>query len=57
MQVSESLMGPGDWIGDVEILEKCPRLNTYVTLSELQYLIHSRFSSPLLLQINVKFYL
>lgn len=50
-------MGPGDWIGDVEILEKCPRLNTYVTLSELQYLIHSRFSSPLLLQINVKFYL
>lgn len=32
-------MGPGDWIGDVEILEKCPRLNTYVTISEFNSLV------------------
>lgn len=32
--VSEAIVGVGDVIGDVAMLEDCLRLNTYVTLSK-----------------------
>lgn len=36
--ISEAIIGPGDWIGEVELLENCPRLNTYVTTSTCELL-------------------
>ncbi|XP_060663231.1 uncharacterized protein LOC132796175 [Drosophila nasuta] len=36
--ISEAIVGPGDWIGDVEVLENCSRLNTYVTISSCELL-------------------
>ncbi|KAM8719280.1 hypothetical protein ACLKA7_011916 [Drosophila subpalustris] len=36
--ISEAIVGPGDWIGEVELLENCPRLNTYVTMTTCELL-------------------
>jgi len=52
--ISEAIIGPGDWIGDVELLENCPRLYTYVTTCMLKkknpslfFLLMSNFCSYL----------
>ncbi|ALC49966.1 maker363 [Drosophila busckii] len=37
-KVTEAIVGSGDWIGDVEILEDCTRINTYVTMTTCELL-------------------
>ncbi|XP_001355055.1 uncharacterized protein [Drosophila pseudoobscura] len=37
-QVSMAIFGPGDCIGEVEMVEDCPRMNTYTTLSNCEIL-------------------
>ncbi|XP_030379525.1 uncharacterized protein LOC115627828 isoform X2 [Scaptodrosophila lebanonensis] len=37
--VVEAIFGPGDCIGDVEMLERCPRRNTYTTLTQCELLV------------------
>ncbi|EDV99867.1 GH12552 [Drosophila grimshawi] len=36
--VSEAIIGSGDWIGEVELLENCTRLNTLVALTPCEVL-------------------
>ncbi|KAH8398020.1 hypothetical protein KR222_010198, partial [Zaprionus bogoriensis] len=38
VMISDAIIGPGDWIGEVEILEDCPRQATYVTISQCEIL-------------------
>ncbi|BFG00810.1 uncharacterized protein DMAD_00729 [Drosophila madeirensis] len=37
-QVSMAIFGPGDCIGEVEMVEDCPRMNTFTTLSNCEIL-------------------
>ncbi|KAH8408917.1 hypothetical protein KR009_003749 [Drosophila setifemur] len=53
--VVEAVFGPGDCFGDVEMVEDCPRMNTYVALSGCEVLaIHdadyTRILRPLMLK-------
>ncbi|XP_033170125.1 uncharacterized protein LOC117147369 isoform X1 [Drosophila mauritiana] len=36
--VAEAIFGPGDCFGDVEMVEECPRMNTYLALSSCEVL-------------------
>ncbi|KAH8381585.1 hypothetical protein KR093_008750 [Drosophila rubida] len=35
----EVMFGPGDYIGDVELYEECPRLNTFISKSQCELLV------------------
>ncbi|XP_017064651.1 uncharacterized protein LOC108103618 [Drosophila eugracilis] len=54
--VSEAIFGPGDCFGDVEMVEDCKRMNTYVAMSSLEVLSiydvdYERILKPFMLKI------
>jgi len=34
--VPEAIFGPGDCFGDVEMVEDCPRMNTYTAMCKIE---------------------